>query len=182
MPSILRCPVHLIELNYGCVCKVYHLTKLANFVLPPKNDRCPLCNKNIPIHALELSEEELWLESLSIRALTSKAQSRLIEIKIALKRALSLPDNKQHLLKNHRSRLKEFQSALEYLVLDGYYKRYFEFIDYNYDSPIVPHCINLLLLIYSEKYFPPLSYIASLRMFYTQREVENILLGDCRGL
>jgi hypothetical protein len=67
-------------------------------------------------------------------------------------------------------------------VLDGPYSDYFIFESYNHSNPIAPYCINLGLLIYSEACYPPLSYLAALRIFYKQTEVEKLLFGEADGL
>lgn len=182
IPTILRCPTHEVKLKYGCTCKGYHLTKLANHPLPPNDKKCPLCHKIIQTDIVGLSDEELWLELLTLEVLKKKPQSRLNKIKNALKVALTLPNSAEKLSKSHRVSLRKYQSVLDYLVLDWHYKNFFEFPNFNHESSTSPFCINLNMLIYSNKYFAPLSYIASLRMFYSQSEVENILLGEHCGL
>lgn len=182
IPTILRCPIHGAKLNYGCACKNFYFNKLANYPLPPRDNICPSCHKIIQTDIVDLSDEELWLESFTLKALKKKPQSRLIDIKKALKSALALPNYEGSLSKADRMLIREYQHALEYLVLDWHYESFFEFPNFENSIYKPPICINLFMLIYSEEFFAPLSYIASLRMFYSQSEVEKILLGESCGL
>jgi len=182
IPTLLRCPEHKVALEYACLCEKYKLNKLAKFQLPPKDNICPVCKQLIYFNEVNLEDEEHWLESLTISLLCLPPASQIQSIKAKLRYALNLPASKERLSRHNRQKLKEYQGVLEYLVLDGPYSEYFLFENYNHSNPIAPYCINLSLLIYSDSYFPPLSYIAALRIFYKQAEVEKILLGEAYGL
>ena len=182
IPTLLRCPEHKVSLEYSCPCGVFRLNKLAKFHLPPKDNICPVCSQLISFSELNLEDEKYWLESLTMSLLCLPPSSQIQSIKTKLRYALNLPASKESLSRLNRQKLREYQGVLEYLVLDGPYSDYFIFESYNHSNPIAPYCINLGLLIYSEACYPPLSYIAALRIFYKQTEVEKLLFGEADGL
>lgn len=182
IPTLLRCPEHKVALEYSCLCGEYKLNKLTKFQLPPKDNICPVCSQLMSFNKIGLEDEQHWLESLTMSLMCLPPASQIESIKAKLRYALNLPASKERLSRHNRQKLKEYQDVLEYLALDGPYAEYFLFESYNHSNPIAPYCINLSLLIYSDACYPPLSYIAALRIFYKQAEVEKILLGEAYGL
>jgi hypothetical protein len=176
LPTFICCPRHNLTLNYRCPFCHFIQLKLTKYELPPRNNKCPMCNGGMDYKEAELSNESQWLQSLTLKMLSVRSGNKLIAIKTSLKKAIELPIAEFELSRAHRARIKDFQHAITESVTEGSYKPYFDFWSSNDERVSIPYSINLIHLIYREPLYPPLCYIAALRLFYSQQFVENLLV------
>jgi hypothetical protein len=125
----------------------------------------------------EVNEEREWLQSLTLKLFYSKATSRLCSIKTALKQALGLPDSEFELSREHRAKIKPYQKKMIHSVTCGEYRYYFDFWSANGKRVAIPYSINLIHLMYRDPLYPPLCYLAALRLFYSQVFIEQLLMS-----
>ena len=125
----------------------------------------------------EINEERKWLQSLTLKLLHSKAISHLCVIKKSLKQAVGFPDSEFELSREHRAKIKPYQKEMIYSVTHGEYQYYFDFWSANGDRVATPYSINLIHLMYRDPLYPPLCYLAALRLFYSQPYIEKLLLS-----
>jgi hypothetical protein len=177
IPSIVSCQHHNLVLNFGCTNCHFSQHNLKNFELPQRNNKCPLCQQPMQYLEAEINEEREWLQSLTLKLLNSKATSRLCSIKKALKQAIGLPDSEFELSREHRVKIKPYQKEMIHSVVHGEYQYYFDFWSANGERVAIPYSINLIHLMYRDPLYPPLCYLAALRLFYSQLFIEQLLLS-----
>ena len=177
IPSVVNCPRHNLVLNHGCSSCHFSQHNLKKFVLPQLNNKCPLCQQPMQYQEAEVNEEREWLQSLTLKLLHSKATSSLSAIKKALKQAVGGPDSEFELSREHREKIKPNQKAMTYSVVRGEYQYYFNFWSANGERVAIPYSINLIHLMYRDLLYPPLCYLAALRLFYSQTFIEQLLLS-----
>jgi hypothetical protein len=176
IPSIVSCQHHNLVLNFGCTNCHFSQHSLKNFELPQRNNKCPLCQQPMQYLEAEINEEREWLQSLTLKVLNSKATSRLYSIKKALKQAIDLPDSEFELSREHRAKIKPYQNEMIHSVVHGEYQYYFDFWSANGERVAIPYSINLIHLMYRDLLYPPLCYLAALRLFYSHTFIEQLLL------
>ncbi|MFT5294155.1 MAG: hypothetical protein ACI9YH_000161 [Colwellia sp.] len=176
IPSIVSCPNHNLMLNYGCTNCHFSQQNLKNFELPQRNNKCPLCQQPMQYIEAGINEEREWLQSLTLKLFHSKATSRLCLIKTALKQALGLPDSEFELSREQRAKIKPYKKEMIHSVFHGEYQYYFDFGSASGDRVATPYSINLIHLMYRDPLYPPLCYLAALRLFYSQTFIEQLLL------
>ena len=88
-----------------------------------------------------------------------------------------MPTTEPELSRVQRVKIQDFQHAMIESVTEGDYKPYFDFWSSNDERVAIPYSINLIHLIYREPLYPPLCYIAALRLFYSQQFVEALLVA-----
>jgi len=177
LPSVISCPKHDLTLNYSCPHCHFIQLKLTKYELPPRHNKCPMCKGEMEYKEAEQSNESQWLQSLTLKMLSVKSENKLNAIKISLKKAIGLPITEFELSRAHRMRIKDFQRAMIDSVTVGDYKVYFYFWSSNDKRVAIPYSINLIHLMYRDPLYPPLCYIAALRLFYSQQFVEALLVG-----
>ncbi|NRA15578.1 MAG: TniQ family protein [Oceanospirillaceae bacterium] len=177
VPSIISCSKHELLLNYSCESCEFFQDRLTKYELPPRDNECPKCGEALAYEKSDLSHESKWLQSLTTKLLTTPAFSNLQVIKSALKKAMACPVYESELSREHRTTIKHFQGLMTSSVSEGDYMPYFYFWSSSGERVATPYSVNLVHLMYREAYYPPLCFLAALRLFYSQEQVENMLLG-----
>jgi len=177
LPSVISCPKHDLTLNYACPHCHFIQLKLMKYELPPRQNKCPMCKGEMEYKEGELSNESQWLQSLTLNMLSVKSGNKLNAIKTSLKKAIGLPITEFELSRAHRARIKDFQQVMVSSIAEGNYKPYFYFWSSNDKRVAIPYSINLIHLMYRDPLYPPLCYIAALRLCYSQQFIEALLVA-----
>jgi len=136
-----------------------------------------MCKGEMEYKEGELSNESQWLQSLTLNMLSVKSGNKLNAIKTSLKKAIGLPITEFELSRAHRARIKDFQQVMVSSIAEGNYKPYFYFWSSNDKRVAIPYSINLIHLMYRDPLYPPLCYIAALRLCYSQQFIEALLVA-----
>ncbi|KXI27040.1 TniQ family protein [Paraglaciecola hydrolytica] len=178
IPTIAHCPKHEIRLNYACPKCEFAQTKLVNYELPPAQNQCPKCHNPLPYCIEEIGEESAWLQTLTTELIERSPISKMTEIRTALKNVMLLPNLEDQLSKFDRKKLQSCQSLLLASVVSGDYREYFTLGDSDEKRVAIPYSLSPIYLIYREHIYPPLCYLALLRLFLKRSEVSSLLLGS----
>ncbi|MGX5203439.1 hypothetical protein [Aliikangiella sp. IMCC44632] len=173
----LYCRKHNISLNSECEYCGHRYERLqATFDLPPSDNKCAVCKKTYRSFSADDNDSEFaWIESLSESLFLSGVKSKLSVLRTKVLNELDVSGDTP-LSKSDKIVLDEVQQEFQINCTKKVFLGYAYSILKKENDSSPPKTLVIRNLLFSNQNYASIPYLILLRLLFSRKEVESILL------